>query len=206
MDVTVWIEAIGWMASAITIATYAMNTMVPLRVLAMVSSVLFIAYAMMLQLWPLLVMEAILLPINGFRLWQILSLRGRLEAMSEDDQPDFSVVRRYGKKRRFQAGTQVFEKGDAVDKFYLLETGRVLIEELETELSEGSIFGEIAFFTVGSRRTASARCLEDVLVYELDKERFMRLQFEDPSFGLAVMRIVTSRLISNGAAPQAHAI
>lgn len=202
MDATVWIEAIGWLASAITIATYAMNTMISLRVLALASSVLFVAYAFMLQLWPLMVMEAVLLPINCFRLWQIVALRNRLSTMTDDDKPDFSVVRRYGKKRRFEAGNLVFKHGDAADKFYLLAEGRVLIEEYDTELSVGDIFGEIAFFTVSATRTASARCIEDALVYELDKERFMRLQFEDPSFGLAVMRIVTSRLIANGAQSQ----
>lgn len=202
MDAPFWIEAIGWLASAITIATYAMNTMIALRVLALLSSVLFIAYAFVLQLWPLMAMEAILLPINCFRLWQILSLRKHLTRLSDTEAPDFSVVRRYGKKRRLETDTLVFRQGDKADKFYLLAEGRVLIEDFDVELSAGDIFGEIAFFTAASQRTASARCIENALVYELDKERFMRLQFEDPSFGLAVMQIVTGRLIANGASAQ----
>ena len=35
-------------------------------------------------------------------------------------------------------------------------------------------------------------------VYEIDEKRFMRLQFEDPSFGLSIMRTVTRRLAANG--------
>lgn len=205
MEANVWIETIGWLASLLTVATYAMNTMIPLRVLAVGSSLLFIAYAFLLQLWPLMAMEAVLLPINCFRLWQIAALRSRLSTISEDGEPDFSIVRRYGKKQQFNAGALVFKRGDAVDKFYFLAEGRVMIEEYDTYLSAGEIFGEIAFFTVDSTRTASARCVEDALVYELDKKRFMRLQFEDPSFGLAVMQSVTSRLIKNGAPVQAQA-
>lgn len=205
MEAHVWIETIGWLASLLTVATYAMNTMIPLRVLAVGSSLLFIVYAFLLQLWPLMAMEAVLLPINCFRLWQIAALRGRLSTISDEEKPDFSIVRRYGKRQQFKAGAMVFERGDAVDKLYFLAEGRVVIEEYDTCLPAGDIFGEIAFFTVDSTRTASARCVEDALVYALDKKRFMRLQFEDPSFGLAVMQRVTSRLIENGAPTQAHA-
>lgn len=205
MEANGWIESLGWLASGLTIATYAMNTMIPLRVLAFGSSLIFICYAFLLQLWPLMVMEAILLPINGYRLWQILSLRSRLSSLSENAAPDFAIVRRYGVKHRLDAGTSIFRQGDTVDQFYYIASGKVLIEEHEAELTAGDIFGEIAFFTIGAKRTASASCVEDTVVYALDKTRFMRLQFEDPSFGLAVMQIVTSRLIENGARAQAQA-
>ncbi|MEN0002279.1 MAG: cyclic nucleotide-binding domain-containing protein [Pseudomonadota bacterium] len=198
MDATFWIELIGWLASALTIATYAMNTMIPLRVLALGSSLLFIFYAATLQLWPLLVMEAILLPINIYRLWQILSLRGRLLAVSEGVEPDFSIVTRYGQKLHLAKDATIFNRGDAVDQFYYIADGQVLIEEPNAVLSSGDVFGEIAFFTVGAKRTATARCTEDAVVYALDKKGFMRLQFEDPSFGMAIMQIVTTRLIANG--------
>ncbi|WP_300014825.1 hypothetical protein [uncultured Roseobacter sp.] len=36
-----WIEAVGWRASILTVATYAMNTMMPLRMLAIASFALF---------------------------------------------------------------------------------------------------------------------------------------------------------------------
>ncbi|MFN3144654.1 MAG: Crp/Fnr family transcriptional regulator [Paracoccaceae bacterium] len=62
----------------------------------------------------------------------------------------------------------------------------------------GDIFGEIAFFTDAATRTASARTVDEAEVYEIDRKRFMRLQFEDPSFGMSVMRTVTRRLAANG--------
>ena len=34
-------------------------------------------------------------------------------------------------------------------------------------------------------------------IYGIDQKQFMRLQFEDPSFGLAIMRTITRRLIEN---------
>lgn len=200
-----WIEAIGYLASALTVATYAMNTMLPLRLLAIGSSVSFLIYGAILQIWPLLAMELLLLPINVYRLWQLLSLRGRLNG-STGDAPDFSVIKTYGKPRTLQAGTVIFERGAPVDCLYFLENGRVRIDDFDVTLGPGNIFGEIAFFTQAAERTATARCVEISKVYEIDEKRFMRLQFEDPSFGLSVMRTLTQRLTSNVARfPGPHA-
>ena len=192
-----WIEAVGWLASGLTVATYAMNTMMPLRILAIASSVCFAIYAAVLQLWPLLAMELILLPINIYRFWEILSLRGRLGRSGENQPPDFALIKTYGKARRIAAGTLVFSRGDPVGQLYYLQSGAIRIEEFGVDIEAGGIFGEIAFFTDEATRTASARCVEDALVYELDEKRFMRLQFEDPSFGMAVMRTITKRLMAN---------
>ena len=201
-----WIEAVGWLASLLTVATYSMNSMIPLRILAIASSVCFVLYALVLQLWPLLLMELILLPINLYRFWQILTLRGRLGRATGGSPDDFSVIERYGRKRQIPAGTCIFQRGDPVDSLFYIATGRVLIEEFEAEMRPGDIFGEIAFFTDAATRTGTARCIDDVEVYELDQKRFMRLQFEDPSFGLAVMRTVTRRLAANAGPLPAAAV
>lgn len=192
-----WVAAIGWLGSILTIATYAMNTMMPLRILAIASSISYLIYAYLLQLWPLLGMELALLPINCYRLWQIVTLRDLVAQAKDGTATDFSVIKAYGKKRQITAGSLIFKRGDPVDQLYFIGSGRVLIEEVGIEVSSGDIFGEIAFFTDAATRTATARCVEDAEVYEIDKKRFMRLQFEDPSFGLSVMRTVTRRLSDN---------
>ena len=192
-----WVAAIGWLGSILTIATYAMNTMMPLRILAIASSISYLIYAYLLQLWPLLGMELALLPINCYRLWQIVTLRDLVAQAKDGTATDFSVIKAYGKKRRITAGSLIFKRGDPVDQLYFIGSGRVLIEEVGIEVSSGDIFGEIAFFTDAATRTATARCVEEAEVYEIDKKRFMRLQFEDPGFGLSVMRTVTRRLSDN---------
>ena len=191
------IEAVGWTASALTVATYAMNTMMTLRILALLSSVCFLIYGYANGLWPLMAMEATLLPINAYRLWQLLDLRRRITNDSPDAPDDFTIVRRYGKARRVPADTVIFRQGDVADSLYLVAQGQVRIEEYGVPIEAGNIFGEIAFFTRAGTRTATARSVTDTTLYELDRTRFMRLQFEDPSFGLAVMRTVTDRLTAN---------
>ena len=176
-----------------------MNTMLPLRILAIGSSVFFLIYGLLLQLWPLVGMEATLLPINVYRLWQLLSLRRRVNAALTGGPPDFSIVKRYGRRRALAAGERVFARGEAADRIYLVDAGRVRIEDVGVEVAAGEVFGEIAFFTADATRTATATSAGETVVYELDKTRFMRLQFEDPGFGLAIMQLVTERLIANGA-------
>jgi hypothetical protein len=192
-----WIEAIGWFASLVTIASYSVSTMLPLRFLAITSSLCFATYALILQLWPLLAMELILLPINLYRFWQVLSLRRKLRMESGVKRSDFSVVRTYGKLMRIEAGSTVFDHGDLVDQLYFLAKGRIRIDDLGIDLASGDVFGEIAFFTDSSTRTATARCIEDSEVYGIDEKQFMRLQFEDPGFGLSIMRTITRRLMEN---------
>ncbi|WP_299962651.1 cyclic nucleotide-binding domain-containing protein [uncultured Roseobacter sp.] len=197
-----WIELVGWIASALTVASYAVNTMLALRVLAIASSVAFVLYALFLQLWPLLAMELLLLPINMLRLWQLIALRRKV-GRADMEASDFSVIRTYGTARRVAAGTLVFAKGDSVCQLYFLAEGSVRIEEFDIDLQAGDIFGEIAFFTDAAVRTASARCTRDARIYELDAKGFMRLQFEDPSFGMSVMRTITHRLARNAGIPWA---
>ena len=199
------IEAIGWVGSILTIATYAMNTMMPLRVFAIAANIFFAIYAALLQLWPLLVMDLILLPINLFRFWQIVRLRKSIEHARKEHKPDFSVVRAYGKKRSCKAGSVVFEEGDTVDSLYYIDQGSVEIYGFGVLRKSGDIFGEMAFFTDSATRTATVRCFEDTVVYELDKTQFMRLQFEDPSFGMSIMRTITRRLMHEASGFEGHA-
>ncbi|MEH6836667.1 MULTISPECIES: Crp/Fnr family transcriptional regulator [Falsihalocynthiibacter] len=192
-----WIEAVGWLASFLTVASYSVGTMLPLRILAISSSICFALYSFSLQLWPLLAMELILLPINIYRFWQVLSLRVKVNYKSEKSQFDFSVIKAYGKQLHFTKGETVFRKGDGTDYLYFIETGRISIVELGVEMVAGDIFGEIAFFTDAATRTATASCIEQAEVYALTEKQLMRLQFEDPRFGMAVMRTITQRLLNS---------
>ena len=194
------IEAVGWLAAALKLATlFAMNAMIPLRLLAMASSVCFIIYSGVFHIWPLLAIELVLLFVNAYRLYEIVAMRRLVTHMTDDSAPDFSAAMAYGKKRVIEAGNVVFEKGDPVDSLYYLAEGRVEIEDQNVSVAAGQIFGEMAFFNNSAARSATVRCLEDTVVYELDEKRFARLEYEDPKFAMAVMRTVTRRLVANAA-------
>lgn len=193
------IEAIGWLAAALKLATFRVSSMIAMRLVAMASSVCFIAYAGFFHIWPLLAVELVLLPVTAYYLYEIVATRRLVTDMTDESEPDFSAAMAYGKKRVIEAGNVIFSKGDPVDSLYYLAEGRVEVEDQNVIVTAGKIFGEMAFFNNSAVRMATVRCLEDTVVYELDEKRFARLEYEDPKFAMAVMRIVTKRLVANAA-------
>src|SRR5262245_66628892 len=101
------IVAVG--AVLTNIAAYAMRTMVPLRMAAISTNVLFIAYSLMSGIVPTLILHAILLPLNIYRLIQMQRLVSDVtEACSKDLQLDW--LRDFTTTRSFKAGDVLFER------------------------------------------------------------------------------------------------
>ena len=67
-----WIEVIGYCGSALAILTYWMREMIPLRIAAVAGCVCFLSYGLLIGSYPLILMEATLLPINLYRLVELL--------------------------------------------------------------------------------------------------------------------------------------
>jgi hypothetical protein len=59
-----WIDFVGYLAALTVLATFCMDTIVPLRGLAIASNVLFILYGVAGQVYPVLLLHAVLLPVN----------------------------------------------------------------------------------------------------------------------------------------------
>jgi hypothetical protein len=69
-------STIGYVASVLVLAAFGMKDMVNLRVVAICSNIAFITYALVLNLTPILILHVILLPLNGWRLMEVLQERG----------------------------------------------------------------------------------------------------------------------------------
>ena len=67
-----WIEVVGFCGSLLAILTYWMREMIPLRITAVLGCLCFLAYALLIGSYPLIVVEATLLPINLYRLAELL--------------------------------------------------------------------------------------------------------------------------------------
>ncbi len=74
-------EWVGYFASLLVLATFCMRDMVALRAVAIASNVAFIAYAAVAGIAPVLVLHALLLPMNVLRLMQSLATQ-RFRAMT----------------------------------------------------------------------------------------------------------------------------
>ena len=63
-------ELLGYLAAGLVLATFSARSITVLRMLAIASNVLFIAYAACAHLPPVLILHTLLLPINLLRLRQ----------------------------------------------------------------------------------------------------------------------------------------
>jgi hypothetical protein len=68
MNASDWL---GWSAAALTLLTFAARDMAMLRVTALTANFSFIAYGATAQLWPVLVLHLVLVPLNLHRLRQL---------------------------------------------------------------------------------------------------------------------------------------
>ncbi len=65
-------DATGWLAAALTLLTFSMQSMTALRLVAVAANISFIAYALVASLVPVLVLHLLLFPCNLVRLGQLL--------------------------------------------------------------------------------------------------------------------------------------
>ncbi len=61
-------DVVGWIASLLTLVTFAQTRMLSLRVTAILANIFFIAYGAMGHFLPVLTLHAVLLPLNSARL------------------------------------------------------------------------------------------------------------------------------------------
>lgn len=73
-------DLLGYLASALVLATFCTQGMVRLRAVAITSNVAFIAYGALAGIPPVLLLHLILLPVNVCRLVQALTLGRRSPA------------------------------------------------------------------------------------------------------------------------------
>jgi CRP-like cAMP-binding protein len=199
-----WIDFLGYAASASVLITFCMSTMVPLRIVALCSNVLFASYGAFAHIYPVLALHVILLPVNSVRLYQILSLIKRVRA-AELSETSVEVLLPLMSKRSLKAGETLVRKGEKADRMFYLANGTMKVVEFGRTIGPGAVLGEIGIFARDQKRTATVECVDDCEIYEISESRTKQLYFQNPAFGFAMMKVVIDRLTENEAAQQAAA-
>jgi CRP/FNR family transcriptional regulator, cyclic AMP receptor protein len=180
-------------AALLVIVSAFVKTMIPLRWLAVASNVGFIVYGLLYPAPLMVALHAVLLPVNLWRVWQMIGLTRRVAATADAQQMEL-WLRPYMRSRQYRAGEPVFANGDVADRLYYVATGQVELPEVGSTVQAGQMFGEIAFFAPGHRRSSSARCLSDCTLLSIDETTFRELVYQNPDFGLEVVRLIAGRL------------
>ena len=189
-----FVQFCGWMGAVFTLSALAMRTMLPLRIAALAANVFFFLFGWLIGSDPTWVLHLVLLPFNSWRLFEILRMRRSARNARASDHP-LDWIKPLVKPVPIPAGAYVFQKGDAPDRIYYLSSGRVRLEEIDVPLDAGELFGEIAFFTEAHERTLSARAETDCEILALDERDFLTLYYQNPAFGLYIVRLIAKRLM-----------
>lgn len=191
MSLMTWM---AWLAAALVFATFFMKTIVPLRTVAIVSNLAFIAYGLLgvgmdifSKVAPILVLHCSLLPLNVVRLLEVKRSIRQVRSM-QGDHPTADFLTPFMNASRCPAGTVLFSRGDPADKVYVLARGTVRIVEFNRTLKPGDLFGEIGVFNDQARRTGTAVCDDDCELFSVPSAKILELFYQDQRFAFQIAR------------------
>jgi CRP-like cAMP-binding protein/uncharacterized protein (DUF697 family) len=184
------------LGAAFYAATLLMRTMVPLRVLGIVSALFFMAYGALAGAISTFFMYLLLLPINSLRLFQMRNLVKKARVAAQGDL-SMDWLKPFMNRRHYRHGDVLFRKGQPADEMYLTVTGKFLVSEIGIELPPGRLMGELGFVTPNNRRTQTVKCIEDGDVLAISYDRLLEIYFENPEFGYYFLRLASDRLLQN---------
>lgn len=189
-------EILGYLATAFNIAAYSMRTMIPLRILAIISNCVFIVYGATAGVYPILILHAILLPLNAWRLRQMLHLVKSIRSAAFGDMQT-EWLQPFMARRPHKAGDVLFRRGDVADEVFIPLSGRFRLAELGADVPFGQMVGELGFLAPGNLRTQTLECTADGDALAISYEDLRQLYFQNPEFGFYFLRLTTGRLFQN---------
>jgi hypothetical protein len=191
-----FVNSLALVGAILYVVTQLVRTIVPLRVIAIVSTIFFIAYGAFAGVLTTFLLYLLSLPINVIRLRQMLNLVKKARVSAQGDL-SMDWLRPFMTGRKYRKGQMLFHKGDVANEMFLTVTGRFLVVEIGIEFPPGRILGELGFVAPENRRTQTVKCIEDGNVLTISYEKLLELYFQNPEFGYYFLRLATERLMQN---------
>ncbi len=192
-----WVEILGFVAAFLMFSTFYMKNMIPLRIIGIASNITFIVYTSFEQIWPVLILHSVLLPMNSLRLVQMLKLIKQVRHAGEGEKISFEFMIPHMKKELLCKGDIVFRRGERADKIYLLQSGSLSIDELDVAIQPGELFGEMGVFASEQVRLATLRCKTDVELLSMTDTQIRQLYYQNPDFGFYLIQLLLKRFSQN---------
>jgi hypothetical protein len=195
------IEILGYAVLVLLVLAFAMKSIIALRNFAMMATLAVVAYGLLAQRYEVAGLGVLLAAIN---LWRLSEMRRLVATVRTATGAPLTVdwLLPYMRPLEIPAGHVLFAKGDKADAMYFVSAGRVRIEDLDLEMTKGSLFGEIGIFTSDHRRTATAKCVEPCSLLMIDASKVRELYHQNPKFGFYLVGLITERLMENAREPK----
>jgi hypothetical protein len=194
-------EVIGVAAAAASLYAAYSRTIISLRVAAIVANALAMMYSYSHGTYPTFALNAILLPLNSWRLHLMVKLVRDIETATKGDM-NVDWLLPYTRPKHFRAGDIIMERGAYATEAFYIVSGEVELVELGETFGKGTLLGEIGLFAPDGKRTMTVRCKTDVHAAIIDYDRFKELYFQNPQFGFRLLHLIVARLQSSRELPR----
>jgi CRP/FNR family cyclic AMP-dependent transcriptional regulator len=207
------VTVLGGLGVLFSLSSFIMKRMLQLRVLAIGANIAFIGFAFALLANPAndpkaplpgLLLNAILLPINARRIWEIRKLTSEI-GKATNEAPVSQWLLPHMQRREFRAGDVLFRKGDPADRLIYISAGELTLPEIGKRVGAGELLGEIGLFSPDNRRTQTLQADTGGELYEMTGETLFQLYYQNPKLGFYMMRLLAGRLLKDVERQQAAA-
>jgi hypothetical protein len=186
----------SFFASVFVVATYTMRTMIPLRVFGILTNIVIISVAVAERNYPTGLLHCVLLPLNSYRLYQMLRL---VQEVKKSVNSDLSMdwLKPFMTERKCHAGEVVYYKDEKAEDMSYIVNGRFRLVEAGIELPKGALVGELGMLSPSNTRTQTVECIEDGLILSVTYRQVEQLYVQNPQFGFYFLRLASARLFEN---------
>lgn len=188
-----WLELFGYLGALLTLATFSMTTMLRLRMVGIAANFAFITYGVFGHVYPVLVLHLTLLPLNVWRLRQLLQLT-RLVKEATTANLSLDWLKPFSRHRLVKAGETLFRLGDQAGELMFILDGKFRAVEADVALQQGHVIGELGLITKDQKRTQTVVCEEDGSLLLLTYDEVRQMYYQNPKFGFFLLELVAERL------------
>src|SRR6266702_5557888 len=183
-------------ASVFVVATTTMRTMIPLRVFGILANVVLIATAIPSHNYLTIVLQAVMLSLNSYRLHQMLQL---VRDVKKSVNSDLSMewLKPFMTERQCTAGEILFYKDEKAEDMLYIVSGKFKLVESGIVLPVGAIVGELGMLSPSNTRTQTLECVEAGLILSVSYSKVEELYVQNPAFGFYFLRLARARLLQN---------
>lgn len=185
------VSGLGWFAAALVLTSFYLKTISSLRLMAATSNVAFIIYALKTGMAPVLVLHALLLPLNLYRLLQHRRFRRRLRQASAGNAG--KILMPHMRQTWLPAGSILFRKDDPSDKLYYIIDGRVALTDRLEARGAGELLGVMGVFTQDQKRLDTAIANTDLHIGVISTEEVREILIDEPELGKCLLQIISER-------------
>ena len=190
---------LGYLAGGFGIYAFRAKTMIPLRIAATCGCAFGLAYGALRGAQPTVIVNAVMLALNFWRLTEMRRLiRDSGAAAIDPSRPEgYDWLKPFMHRVELPAGHVLFRKGEVGAEAFLIGDGEVHIPEYDAVVRPGDLLGEIGLLATDNQRSATAVCRTPVRAWRVSYQELKELCLQNPQFCLHLATVIVRRFEHN---------